>query len=227
MFTGRTPYRTVDLSPATGRRAWILAGGLAAAAGMAVLLFLPLAGPEWTVQSAQAQGPIRIDGQDALAAELAGTHLGSGTRIRSCDAGEVTLTGAEGLTLVLGPGAEVTLGGKRSLAFGSELRVTVHEGQTWGTTGPGFPGRGLRMETGQARVHITGTTFAVMGAADSTCVCVLSGTVEVDCKITGLNFELASGQQLLLSKITGPHLDPIDPDQRRHLGNLKEHGSVD
>jgi ferric-dicitrate binding protein FerR (iron transport regulator) len=227
MFTGQIPYETVDLRPASNRRPWILAGSLTAAAAAAVLLFLPLTDPGWTVQEAHARGPVSIDGRDTPAAELVGTRLDPGTRIRSGEAGEITLAAGDGLTMVLGPGAEVTVGRKGSLFRGSELQVTVHEGQTWGTTGPGFPGRGLRMETGQAKVHVTGTTFAVLGAGDSTCVCVLSGKVEVDCKITGLNFEIASGQQLLLSKITGPHLDPLDPVQKERLGNLKEHGTVD
>jgi ferric-dicitrate binding protein FerR (iron transport regulator) len=100
----------------------------------------------------------------------------------------------------------------------------VREGTAWGVTGPDFPGRALRVDTDQARIRVSGTTFAVVSGGDTTCVCVLNGDVEVKCKITGVVLSVHSVQQLLLDA-AGPErrLSPLSPLQHELLRDVRDH----
>jgi hypothetical protein len=171
--------------PTTG---WLRGLGLAAAAVALLAIGLSLLrprteaeAPRWSTHASGAQASrIRI-GDRVLT-------LPADTRefAAALDAGiaftiEDTLT----LDLVLGrlmsvqvtPGTSVRLParspGTQSLAgdlLAGEIRVS---------TGPDFAGRTLSFHATGAEVLVRGTTFAVIRGADSTCVCVYEGRVDI------------------------------------------------
>jgi hypothetical protein len=228
MFTGEIPFEPADIPVAEmpASRGWLWGGlGLAAAAALALLFILPGRGPSWEVQSTETGNPLIVDGRPTDASDLIGQKLASGTRIRTGEEGEVVLLVAEALTLVLGPRTEVTVGAAQPPGSSSVLYASVHEGITWGTTGPEFPKRGLSIETRDAMVHVTGTTFAVESGPENTCVCVLQGSVGVECKASGETHTVPPDRQLYVSADDGPtRLDPLTEEQAEKLRHIRARG---
>jgi hypothetical protein len=228
MFTGRIPFEVVheQFGRGTSSRPWLWSGvGLAAAAALVMVLVLGSSSPTWQVLQATAKGPIIVNGQEMAAEALAGAEFQAGTRIRGGDEGQVDLVVSNALSFILGPGAEVTIGEDRRLLGSATLTAVVHQGTTWGTTGPDFPEGGFRIETDQALVHVTGTTFAVLQSDEVTCICVLAGTVEVEAKGTGERLFVPPQQQFFVPSGQEPsQLVPITPGQRSRLKSIRTIG---
>jgi ferric-dicitrate binding protein FerR (iron transport regulator) len=227
-FTGRIPYEEAAdrrLEPARSR-GWLWGGaGLAAAATAAAAWFTAgPAAPVWEVWDVPEDGTVLINGEAVSAGKAAGMSLPPRARVRGGDRGRIRLGIPRMVSMELAPGTEVTLGSTRRLLRRPRLHAQVREGTAWGVTGPDFPGRDLRLDTDQARIHVRGTTFAVVSGGDTTCVCVLNGTVEVKCKITGVHLRVHPVEQLLLDA-SGPErrLSPLSPAQRDMLADVAAH----
>lgn len=222
MFLGETQFETKRFDRAITARAWAWSGGaLAAAAAIAVLLF-SLPGPTaWQVLDTASAGTVTVNGVEIPVSQLAGVDLHPGTRIRGSSEGEVRLVVPDAVSFVLGPNTEVTVGSSKGFLGSPALTAVVHEGTTWGTTGPDFPSSGFEIETAQADIRITGTTFAVLSDSDTTCVCVLSGTVEVTARSTGNSVLVPPEQQLFVPTGDQPaRLEAITSSQRERLTEI-------
>jgi hypothetical protein len=228
LFTGRIPYHTEHdrRFPAPRHRGlWTAAAGFAASlAGAAAWLFAGSGAPSWEVWEVPAGTALRVNGKTVSARNAAGMSLPPSARVHGGDLGRVRLGIPRLVSLELAPGTEVTLGSARRPFHKPDLFAQVRAGTAWGITGPAFPGRGLRVETDQARIRVAGTTFAVVSGGQKTCVCVLSGTVEVKCKITGVVLDVNPSQQLTLDA-SGPTrtLAPLDSDQHDLLRDVAAH----
>jgi len=181
-------------APAAARprvlRPW--AAALAAAALLAVVVIVWLPRPEnarvsaWTVVAATADSTtsgssarapmIRVDGREVALATLGAgaATLPPGARVELPEGVAVELRLGVAIALETAPGTAFTLptGGRQRLA-------TIEHGEVRYVTGPAFAGTRLVVESPEARVEVTGTTFVVIAEPRMTCVCVGEGRVHV------------------------------------------------
>jgi ferric-dicitrate binding protein FerR (iron transport regulator) len=82
------------------------------------------------------------------------------------------------------------------------------------------------VETVDALVTVTGTTFAVTGNVDHTCICVLEGKVEVEGKGAGHRV-VPGGQQLFVygDGVTPSRLEPLTEAQSLRLLEIRRQGT--
>ena len=158
------------------------------------LLLLPLAagvlvvaaavlnrGPDWRLVAANGEGRVIVNGAELTPrdASALSARLRRGGHVRVEGAATLDLV-APGLAAVaLAPGADLVLSAAPGRWWGRGMRAHVASGDAYFTTGRAFAGARLDVSTPEARVEATGTAFAVLRAADFTCVCVLSGHVHV------------------------------------------------
>lgn len=224
MFLGQTRFETERFDRAITARAWAWsAGALAAAAAIAVIFFSLPGTTTWQFLDTASARTVTVNGVEVPASELVGAELHPGTRIRVGSEGDLKLGIPDAVSFVLGPNTEVTVGSSKGLLGSPVLTAVVHQGATWGTTGPDFPAAGFKIETAQADIRITGTTFAVLSNSDTTCVCVLAGTVEVIAKGTGETILVPPEQQLFVPTGDQPaRLVGITSSQRERLTEIRQ-----
>ena len=137
--------------------------------------------PSWRVVAVTGSGTAQVDGKPvALSPAAVLEHsLEPGARLRLPETASVTLASAGRLLLELTPGTEMTLPAAPGRWFGRAGHSELARGELHVTTGPAFHGARLAIETAEARIEVTGTTFAVLCLPVGTCVCVYEGTVRV------------------------------------------------
>ena len=175
--------------PVAARRPRVLrpwAAALAAAALLAIVVFAwlprpePTRAPAWIVIAATADSTadgassLSIDGREVALAALATTTLAPGARVDLPAGVSIELRLAGTLGLETAPGTAFTVP-----TAGATRRATVDHGEVRYVTGPAFAGTRLTVESPEARVEVTGTTFVIISAPQMTCVCVGEGTVHV------------------------------------------------
>ena len=222
MFLGQTRFETEHFDRDITARAWAWSGAaLAAAAAIAIIIFSLPGATAWQVLDSAST--VTVNGVEIPVSQMAGVDLHPGTRIRTSSDGELRLVVPDAVSFVLGPNTEVTVGSSKGFLGSPGLTAVVHEGNTWGSTGPDFPSSGFEIETAQADIRITGTTFAVLSDNDTTCVCVLSGTVEVTTRGTGNSVLVPPEQQLFVPTGDQPaRLVALTPAQRDRLTEIKK-----
>lgn len=219
LFTGKIPYEEdsiLGFEPAPRGPLW-LGVGIAAAAAVLLIFMFTTPTPVWEVVKLETSGTIAIDGIELEVRNLP-VKIASDTKLETGEDSRLTVRIDRALTLILTENSAVSLGSDRSLLGKPVLTAMVHHGTAIGTTGLNFPSSGLRIETDHARVLIKGTTFSVLSNADTTCVCVLTGTVRVECKQTGEIQMVPSEFQLFIPREgTGTQLSPITAIQKARL----------
>ena len=157
-------------SPARSRSGvWIPVVAAAALLALAVWGARPAA--VWTAQPAAG---LYVDGEPLTAEGL----LPPGALVENRGTTPARLTIPGDLVCELSPGTVAQFEGRRHLAAGP-YRFTVQDGMVLGATDEGFPGHRLEVAPREGLTTITGTTFGVLTGADSTCVCVLEGSVRL------------------------------------------------
>jgi len=193
---------------------WSIGLAAAAAAALLIVLLLPRPLPVWQVADATPGAMLQIDGTSMPARDLLGIPLAPGTRIRGHDEGDVILQVDNAILLLLTPGTEITVGAANPRLGRPRLTATLHHGMAFGTTASGFPSGGLRMLTPEAEVHVSGTTFAVECNPDTTCVCVLTGTVGVRSLDGDSIGEVPRGAQMFVSRdLSLTRVEPLPSDR--------------
>jgi ferric-dicitrate binding protein FerR (iron transport regulator) len=97
------------------------------------------------------------------------------------------------------PGTDLTLPASAGRWFGRATRASVANGEVRITTGTGFHGARLAVETPEAMVQVTGTTLAVICEPTGTCVCVLEGSVRVAAQAGGAGVPVSEGHRRYVS----------------------------
>jgi ferric-dicitrate binding protein FerR (iron transport regulator) len=98
----------------------------------------------------------------------------------------------------------------------------VTKGEVRFVTGPGFAGHRLDIHAPAARALVTGTTFAVITNADTTCVCVLDGTVTME-GVDGVREAVKAGTRRTVFRATGrAYAEEILPMERMKLQMLQD-----
>ncbi len=206
--------------PVAARRPRVLrpwAAGLAAAALLAIVVFAWLPRPDsaqapaWTVIAATADSTAaagamaRIDGRDIALAALPTTTIAPGARVELPAGVAMELRLAGTLALETAPGTAFTVP-----TAGDSRRASVEHGEVRYVTGPSFAGTHLTVDSPEARVEVTGTTFVVIAAPQMTCVCVGEGTVHVTAR--GNASADSVGGTAMVNDITAGHRRELYPD---------------
>jgi hypothetical protein len=92
---------------------------------------------------------------------------------------EVELRAGDVMLAQIAPGSDVTVPSLPGRWFARGAIGEVRSGEMRLTTGAGFQGATLALQTPDAHVRVTGTTLAVICESAGTCVCVLEGVVRV------------------------------------------------
>jgi hypothetical protein len=166
------------------RRPWFTRPALLlpVAAGLLVVAGLVAnRGPDWRVVSANGDGRVHVGDASFAPAE----HQRIAAALRR--GGEVRIEGAVTLDLVapgvlavtLAPGTSMTLPAAPGRWWWRDRFARVLEGDVYFSTGRGFHGASLKVNTPEVQVLAVGTAFAVLRHEQGSCVCVMEGRVRV------------------------------------------------
>jgi len=154
-------------------------------------------GPRWELISSRGEGVAVIDDVPVPmnhAGDLA-RRLRPGARLRLPEGGEIEIASRSQIAMQITPGTDVTLPEPPGRWFGRHARAGIAEGDLRITTGAGFRGARLEVETPEAIVEVTGTTLAVICEPAGTCVCVLEGRVTVAGRGEGTKVPVGEGRR--------------------------------
>ena len=158
---------------------WTLASAAAVAIVAALLVWNQ--GPEWHVISAHGEGIAVVDGRPVPLGHT--TDLDAlfrpGVRVMIPEGSEVELRAGDVMLAQIASGSDVTVPSLPGRWFARRAIGEVRSGEIRLTTGAGFHGATLALQTPDAQVRVTGTTLAVICESAGTCVCVLEGRVHV------------------------------------------------
>jgi len=174
---------------------WALLPVAAAAALVAITTLNQ--GPRWELISSRGEGVAVIDAVPVPMnhAEDLARRLRPGARLRLPEGAEVEIVSRGQIAMQITPGSDVTLPEPPGRWFGRHARAGIAEGDVRITTGAGFRGARLEVETPEAIVEVTGTTLAVICEAGGTCVCVFEGRVTVAGRGEGSKVPVAEGHR--------------------------------
>jgi ferric-dicitrate binding protein FerR (iron transport regulator) len=203
--------------------AWV---ALPAAAAAALIVVGALnRGPGWELVSSRGAGEAVVDGVPvpmARAADLA-RRLKPGVRLQLPTDGEIEIALRGQLAIQVAPGTDVTLPASAGRWFGRSARANVAHGELRITTGAGFQGARLAVETPEAMVEVTGTTLAVICEPTGTCVCVLEGRVRVAGPAEGAGVMVPEGQRrYVFNDARPPETAGIRPNEHVSLQEFRE-----
>jgi FecR protein len=199
--------------------------GLAIAASLLAFFFVWPRGPEWNVVAVAGEGSVTVNGTtypSAEALQRMPRTLSPGVHV-SVEGGTMLDLAAPGvLSIQLAPGSELEVPGRVAAAGRATYEGLVARGEVRFVTGPDFAGSRLDLDAPAAHVIVTGTTFAVITDADTTCVCVLEGTVEM-VSVDGAKEAVTGGTRRTLRRETGEaHAEEILPMERMKLQMLRD-----
>lgn len=199
--------------------------GLAVAAALAAFFFAWPRGPEWNLVAASGEGTVTVNGRAfpiERVEETLGSTLPPGSRIRVEGDAMLDLATPGVLAIQMAGGSTLEVPGRQGWWRGGGFAGAVTRGEVRFVTGDGFAGQTLVLVAPAATVRVTGTTFAVITDADTTCVCVLDGRVLME-DADGVGEVVEGGKRRTLYRKTGrAHEEPILPMERMKLEMLRE-----
>ena len=197
------------LAPARTSWVWLRWAVVPAAAAALVVAGVVLnQPPRWRVAEVAGGGVAQVDGEPVPLAPASALErrLKPGARVRLPVGASVTLASAGRMLIELTPGTEMTLPAAPGRWFGRSAHAKLAGGEAHVTTGRAFHGARLAIETAEARIEVTGTTFAVLCLPAGTCVCVYEGTVRVGGR-HGEMVPVAAGRRREMFNDGSPPLD--------------------
>lgn len=157
-------------------------GAVAVSAAAAVLIVALLnRAPAWTLEAVRGQGIVLIDGSPvpAVHGEELARRLRSGAFVQLPAGVELEIASRGQIAVQLTAGTHASVPSAPGRWFARRASGEVRSGEIRVTTGAGFRGAELAIETPEARVEVHGTTFAVICEPAGTCVCVMEGELAV------------------------------------------------
>jgi ferric-dicitrate binding protein FerR (iron transport regulator) len=198
---------------------------LAAAAALVGIFFMINRGPAWQFVAVSGDGRVHIGEREFPASEatrILPDVLRSGAFIRLEGETQLDLLSPGILAIQMAPGSNLTIPAPPGRWLARSTTGRVDEGEVRFVTGPRFAGAHLTIEAPSARIHATGTTFAVISAPDSTCVCVLEGEVRME-GVDGSSEIVEAGMRRTIFARRDEVLDEeIFPMERMKLEMLRE-----
>ncbi len=201
--------------------------GLAAAAAVLVAFAFLAAfnpGPQWRVAQIQdAHGSVLINGEPVPADDLESLNeaLVGGATLEWSGEGDLELVSPGQVALGIASGTRMTLPAPPPRWFLRQSEGRVEAGTIRLTSGPRFHGAHLWIETPQARVEMTGTTFAVIQEPMGTCVCVLEGAVHVRAGAHDMGMIPAGQRQVVFADGSPTERAEMRPIEKVKLGAMR------
>lgn len=199
---------------------------LPAAAAAALLVVSALdRGPSWELVASSGTGQAIVDGVPVPMASADGLRrrLHHGVRLQVPSDGEVEIALPGQIALQVAGGTDVTLPAAAGRWFGRSTHAMVAHGELRITTGAGFHGARLAVETPEAKVEVTGTTLAVICEPTGTCVCVLDGRVRVAGQGEGSGVMVGAGRRrYVFNDARPPEPAEIRPNELVSLREFRE-----
>jgi hypothetical protein len=154
-----------------------------------------------------------------------GDHVTSGPL--STGETEMDLALSDRFRLQLAPNTLIELGDPPGRWFGNTLHLKVERGEIRGTTGPDGLGFTVAVETDEADITVTGTTFAVIRDDTGTCVCLYHGGIMVGAKSSQDGwFPVPDEHRYMVHRDGTTKLEPITDMERAKLGMIHDQGTV-
>jgi len=199
--------------------------GLAIAASLLALFFVWPRGPQWSVMGVAGEGTVIVNGTRYASANAVADlpkTLPPGTKLRVEGETMLDIATPGVIAIQMAPGSEMEVPGRGRMPGGATYTGKVAQGEVRFVTGENFPGSRLELDAPAAHVVVTGTTFAVITDADTTCVCVLDGEVQMVAG-DGAREAVKGGTRRTLYRETGQaHLEEILPMERMKLQMLRD-----
>lgn len=205
------------------RPLWRLAWVPATVALVVVSVWMTDRGSGWTVMAARGDGAVVVDGVTVAGEALAG-RLRPGARLAVPAGAEVDLASMSGMVVQVTEGTEFTLPATPGRWFRRQVTAAVHRGEIRVTTGPAFAGARLQVETPEAEIEVTGTTFAVICEPAGTCVCVHDGLVKVGARGGSMEPVTNGRRRFVFNDGRAPESAEIRPTEISRLGAFRDRG---
>lgn len=156
------------------------AAALAAAAAVVVVSVLNQP-PAWRLGAVTGEGLVVVDGVP-VPTQHAGDlqrRLKPGVFVQMPPGVELEIASRGQIAVQFAAGTQASVPRAPGRWFQRNATVEIRAGELRVVTGRGFQGARLTAETPEARVEVTGTTFAVICEPAGTCVCVFEGRLRV------------------------------------------------
>ena len=200
---------------------------VAAAAVLALVLAANVAnrGPAWQAVGFEGEGYVEIAG-NAYPPQRLITDPGlltPGSTVRVPDGLTVNMRLPELYVLQAAPGAEFTLPNSPGKWIQRTSHFSVKSGEVRVTTSAEFAGNRVLIQGPDAEVAILGTTIAVIGREDGTCLCVLEGEAMMTPN-GGKPVMVPEGMRRVIYRDPNmePEQAPIDGGERMKLQMLRD-----
>jgi len=169
---------------------------LAAAAAFVVVSLLNQA-PAWRMNTVTGDGLVIVDGVPVPTAHAADLErrLKPGARVQVPAGVQVELASPGQLAVQFSPGTEASVPRLPGRWFRRAGSAELRSGELRVTTGAGFRGARLAIETPEAAVEVAGTTFALICEPAGTCLCVMEGVVRIGPRAGGAMHDVTEGRR--------------------------------
>ncbi|MEO5619187.1 MAG: FecR domain-containing protein [Candidatus Eisenbacteria bacterium] len=169
---------------------------LAVAAAFVVVSLLNRA-PAWRMNAVTGSGIVIVDGVPVPTAHAADLErrLRAGALIQVPAGVEIEIASRGQFAVQFSPGTEASVPRVPGRWFGRLGSAEIRSGELRVTTGAAFRGALLAIETPEAKIEVTGTTFAVICEAAGTCLCVLDGRVRIGARGAPAMVEVPGGRR--------------------------------
>jgi len=187
----------VGLVPFIARPAVRWGGAVLAAAAAFVVVSLLNQAPDWRMRTVSGDGIVVVDGVPVPIAHAADLErrLRAGARVQVPAGVRIELMSEGQLAIQFSPNTEASVPGLPGRWFGRAGTAELRSGELRVTTGRGFHGARLAIETPEARVEVTGTTFALICEPAGTCLCVMNGRVKIGARAGGAMHDVIEGRR--------------------------------
>jgi hypothetical protein len=189
------------------------------AASVALIMWFVLAGEtraRWRILDLESGSPFIVDGRtvDPSDAARLADLLQSAHEIETGEQA-LRLQLADELVIELAPRTHVS---QLTFPASGSWSMRTDSGSVRLATGPGFPGRRLRVLTNEMEVTVTGTSFGIDVLSSGTCLCCLHGVVMCDARdgaasqsvrAGGLGFAYEDGSPAKWGNAFEAHLVPL------------------
>ena len=197
---------------------------LAAAALLVVVGFLNAA-PDWRLNRVTGDGMVIVDGRPVPTAHASELErlMSAGAFVRVPTGVEIELMSRGVMAVQFTPGTEASVPNPPGRWFQRTSLAEIRRGEWRITTGRDFQGARLAIDTPEARVEVTGTTFAVICEPEGTCVCVMEGRLNVGTRGGSGPVEVREGNRRFVYADGRPEeMEPMLSREHAPLGDLKE-----
>lgn len=205
----------------------VWAGALSAAASILIVLVLNR-GPSWKLDEVTGSGTITVDQRSYAASDRdrLSDAIRPGARVRTSADAQLDLRLPGIVVMQLTSGSEAVLPSAPGRWFARQSSGGLAAGEARFTTGPRFPGTRLLLTTPEARIEVSGTTFAVIREPAGSCVCVLEGSARMGTPGSPGETVSQGTRRYLFNDGRSPLVEPIRPMEIMKLSMLRDQSGI-